>query len=372
MNRKGIRTTYSGIISLSLALFGLGGCNSNDRQTSGEDRFNIGLVLNEGGNKDGSYGQAADEALARLEKEGNPLTYQIIENKGETAQKSDMKRLLEKKKELMIGVSFRLAEPMMELAPEYPNTRFIVIDSDKNQKFPPNMASCLFNDHQGAFLAGLLAGYVTKTGKVGLIAGMPCTLVSRFIAGFKAGVKVISQAKEKPIEVEVVYANSFLDANLGLSLTPPLIAKGVDVFYHAAGKVAKGMFRAIRETKDREIWGIGTDKDQKSEAPNHIIGSVRKHFYLVFKDMINKMRKGDTSSFGRINPYGISEGAIDIKRDYADKLDAKKTQQSDMILEAGEKAVAKGMVVPATEEEEKSWQPPNYFLEHIKKSISSP
>lgn len=227
---------------------------------------------------------------------------------------------------------------------------------------PPNVAACFFKDHEGAFLAGIVAGLATDANKVSFIGGIRSAVISRFEVGFKAGVRAASQIRGIPIGVQVVYANSFNDESQGYSLARMLFAQGNDVIYHAAAKVSKGICRAAKEAGGKH-WVIGTDKDQLKEAPDHILGSVLKRTDAVMEDMVNKVRNNDVSSFGKVSYYGVGM-AIDFKGDYASKLGAGKAKKLDLILEVARKYV---QGVPDTPEKERTWSVPTDFMEAAQK-----
>ena len=94
-----------------------------------------------------------------------------------------------------------------------------------------NVASVRFADNEAAYLAGVAAAKTTKTKQVGFVGGIESEVISRFAAGFKAGVESVDPS----IKVQVDYAGSFGDAAKGKTIAAAQYAAGADVVYQAAG-----------------------------------------------------------------------------------------------------------------------------------------
>ena len=85
-------------------------------------------------------------------------------------------------------------------------------------------------DNEAAYLAGVAAAKTTKTKQVGFVGGIESEVISRFAAGFKAGVESVDPS----IKVQVDYAGSFGDAAKGKTIAAAQYAAGADVVYQAA------------------------------------------------------------------------------------------------------------------------------------------
>ena len=82
---------------------------------------------------------------------------------------------------------------METVAPEFPDTDFVVIDAVVEQ---PNVRSVVFNEHEGSYLVGVLAAMASKTGKVGFVGGMDIPLIQKFACGYVQGVKATNPDAE--------------------------------------------------------------------------------------------------------------------------------------------------------------------------------
>ena len=113
---------------------------------------------------------------------------------------------------LIFGVGFALHNAVEEAAKDHSDLNYVLIDDViKDQK---NVASVTFADNEAAYLAGVAAAKTTKTKQVGFVGGIESEVISRFAAGFKAGVESVDPS----IKVQVDYAGSFGDAAKGKQL----------------------------------------------------------------------------------------------------------------------------------------------------------
>ena len=164
-----------------------------------------------------------------------------------------------------------------------------------------NVASVRFADNEAAYLAGVAAAKTTKTKQVGFVGGIESEVISRFAAGFKAGVESVDPS----IKVQVDYAGSFGDAAKGKTIAAAQYAAGADVVYQAAGGTGAGVFaeaKSLNETKmkTKKVWVIGVDRDQAAEGKytskdgkesNFVLVSTLKQVGTTVKDIANKTEK---------------------------------------------------------------------------------
>ena len=150
-----------------------------------------------------------------------------------------------------------------EIAQQQKESNFAIVDAVVEQ---PNVASITFKEQEAAYLAGIAAGLTTETNNIGFIGGMDIEVITRFEAGFVAGVKAVNP--DATIQRE--YAGAFDKAEFGQTIASKMYSSGADVIFHAAGGTGNGLFKEARDLKekdpDREIWAIGVDSDQSAEG----------------------------------------------------------------------------------------------------------
>ena len=156
--------------------------------------------------------------------------------------------------DLTVGVGFLLTEAITEVANQYPDDKFLLIDSVSEA---PNVASVTFREQEGAFLCGVVAGLMTKSNKLGVVGGIKIPPVVRYVVGFEAGAKSVNP----DVSVVVAYADTFEDPALGKELTLAQYNEGVDIAFPVAGRTGIGSFDAAKE-KGPGYWVIAADTDQ--------------------------------------------------------------------------------------------------------------
>ena len=105
----------------------------------------------------------------------------------------------------IIAIGFLYAGPIKAVALDYPNVQFGIVDDASVDLL--NVASLVFAEEQGSYLAGVAAALASKSGKIGYIGGVRIPLLQKFEAGFVAGVK----ATKKSAKVDVKYVTEFPD-----------------------------------------------------------------------------------------------------------------------------------------------------------------
>ena len=194
----------------------------------------------------------------------------------------------------------------------------MIDDVIKDQK---NVASVTFADNEAAYLAGVAAAKTTKTKQVGFVGGMESEVISRFAAGFKAGVESVDPS----IKVQVDYAGSFGDAAKGKTIAAAQYAAGADVIYQAAGGTGAGVFseaKSLNESKNEseKVWVIGVDRDQVEEGKytskdgkeaNFVLASTLKQVGTTVQDIANKTEKGEFPG-GQVIVYSLKDKGVDL------------------------------------------------------------
>jgi len=263
----------------------------------------IGMVTDVGGIHDQSFNQSAWEGLTKVKKDlGAKVSYQ--ESKQDSDYDSNLENLLDSQNDLIWGIGFKMADSLLKMAKRNPKQRYAIIDFSYGDKTPPNVIGVLFRAEEGAFLAGYIAGKMSKTQTVGFVGGMNVPIIHAFQYGFKAGFKT-ANPKGKVLEQ---IAESFTDAAKGKAIATQMIGQGADVVFPAAGSVGDGVIEACKEKK---VMAVGVDRDQNSLAPTTVITSALKRvdnaIYNVAIDLKKGSFKGGTTVF-----YGLADGGVDI------------------------------------------------------------
>ena len=227
------------------------------------------------------------------------LEIKMIEARDKTEYESQIQAMAELGYDVVIALHDYFGEPMKMVTPYYPETKFVLIDSQITGD-TDNMLSVAMEPQEGCYLAGIAAAHATKTKKIGFIGGLDHPIIIQFLAGFEAGLESV----DPDITIYTSFSGVFDDPVKGREMGLTMIDKDVDVLMHAADFTGVGVLKAAAE---RGIWGVGVDLDQSDVAPGHVLisalkdarGAVYETIRMVVED---EFRPG-------LMIYGIKEGA---------------------------------------------------------------
>lgn len=193
---------------------------------------------------------------------------------------------------MVVGHGFEFQDAATRVAPSYPKTNYIVTSG---RVTGPNLAGVAFLFEEASYQAGMIAGAVTKTNKLGLIAGTELPPVKASFEAFARGAKAVNPK----VEVITSYIGNWDDVSAGKEQALAQIARGVDIIFQNADAAGLGIFQAAKEKK---VYAFGTNANQNDVAPDVILGSVvidlPKAFMLIGREIQNGAFKGRVISLG--------------------------------------------------------------------------
>lgn len=186
----------------SMLIFTLAACGGGGSTGSSTgETFKVGMVTDIGGINDNSFNQSAWEGLQKFNKEtGAEVKY--LESKSDADYIPNLNQFVQNGYQLIWGIGYMMGDAIKDVATNNPNAHFGIIDAEVDA---PNVESVLFAENEGAFLVGVVAGKMTKTGKVGFVGGAEIPVIKRFEAGFVAGMKAVNPNAQ----VLINYTGSF-------------------------------------------------------------------------------------------------------------------------------------------------------------------
>ena len=163
--------------------------------------------------------------------------------------------------EVIVGDAFAAEEAVRKVAKDFPEVVFAFGSGEEAQA--PNLS--VFDNwlQDPAYLAGMLAGGLTKSGTIGVVGAMPIPEVNRIVNGFIAGVKETNPRAT----VKVSFINSFFDPAAAKQAAGAQVSAGADVLFAERAGV-------IEAAQEAEIPVIGMMVDQKDEAPKNVVTSL--------------------------------------------------------------------------------------------------
>ena len=153
----------------------------------------------------------------------------VLSGKAQEDYEPNLQLLVDRGVELVVAVGFMMEPAVRAVAAKNPKAKFLLIDSPvldaKGQPVAlPNVRAVVFREQEGSFLAGALAGELTRTGRIGFVGGMQLPLIKKFEAGFRAGLKTVNQAAAH--NILIAYTGTFDDERKGVEVGQDLYARG--------------------------------------------------------------------------------------------------------------------------------------------------
>jgi basic membrane protein A len=260
-----------------------------------------------GGKFDKSFNEGVFNGATRFKKETG-VDFRDLEIQNESQREQVLRKFAKDGFSPIMTVGFAWETALKKIAPEYPKTKFGIIDDVVDL---PNVQSVVFKEHEGSFVVGVIAADTSKTGKVGFVGGMDIPLISKFECGYAQGVKYGSDGKTE------VFANmtgttpaAWNDPVKGGELAKSQMDRGADIVYAAAGATGQGVLKAAA---DAGKFGIGVDSNQNGLFPGKILTSMLKHVDVATYKSFMDAKNGDWKP--GILVLGLKEGGVDYAVD---------------------------------------------------------
>lgn len=240
---------------------GAGGANCADAAV-----VCVGLVTDVGKVDDKSFNQAAWEGVQQLGSSIGAKT-DYIETTNSTDYGTNIKSFVDQGYDVVVSVGFALGEATTKAATENPKIYFVGVDQFQAAPLT-NLVGLTFPEDRSGFLAGALAGLMTKTNTVAQVLGTNLVPpVVAFKTGFEAGVKytnpdadVISTYHPGGLDV------AFSDPDWGATTARQALDNGADVVFGAGGKTGNGALGEVAK-ENGKAFCIGVDSDQWLTVP---------------------------------------------------------------------------------------------------------
>ena len=249
---------------------------------------------------DGGWTFAHDNGRKALEKEfGDKIVTSFVENVPESADAERVIRdLASQGNKLIFGTTFGYMETMLKIAPEFKDVKF---EHATGYKTAENMATYDSRTYEGAYMAGVIAGKMTKSGTLGVVASVPIPEVIRNINSFTLG----AQSSNPKIKTKVVWVNEWFNPPKETEAATSLINGGADVLFQNTDSPA-----VLKTAEAKGKRAFGWDSDMTAYGPKaHLASSVINwgpYYIKTTKDALEG--KWATGS----SWWGVKEGAIDI------------------------------------------------------------
>ncbi|GAA6195893.1 BMP family ABC transporter substrate-binding protein [Pseudophaeobacter sp.] len=258
------------------------------------------LIFDLGGKFDKSFNEAAFGGAQRWAEETGG-TFREIELQSEAQREQALRRFAEAGANPIVTMGFAMADPLSSVAPDYPDTKFVVIDVTWLDA--PNIRQVGFAEHEGSYLVGMMAAMASKSDTVGFVGGMDVPLIRHFGCGYAQGVKAVNPDATVIANMTGTTPSAWNDPVKGSELTKAQISQGADVVYAAAGGTGVGV---LQTAADEGILSIGVDSNQNHLHPGKVLTSMLKRVDVAVYDA---MSAGDAVEAG-VFSMGLAEEGV--------------------------------------------------------------
>ena len=239
------------------------------------------VIYDLGGKFDKSFNESSFNGAQRWAEETGG-TFAEVELQSDAQREQAMRRFAEEGYNPIIMAGFMNATPLAEVAGDYPDTSFVIIDAVVDA---PNVRSVVFNEHEGSYLVGMMAAMASETGTVGFIGGMDIPLIRKFACGYAQGVLAVNPEATVIANMTGTTPTAWNDPVKGSELTLAQISQGADVVYAAAGGTGVGV---LQTAADQDILSIGVDANQNYLHPGEVLTSMLKRVdNAVYQAMVD-------------------------------------------------------------------------------------
>ncbi len=262
----------------------------------------------------------------QAEKDAGRIDYQFTDSIGYSG---DMERVLREVAEkdqpdIVFGDAFGNEEAVRRVAAEYPKIAFAF--GSGGGPADPNFS--VFDNwiHEPAYLAGMLAGGLTKSNVIGVVGGYPVPEVNRIVNAFTKG----AQDVNPKVEVKVTFISSWFDPAAAKEAALAQVGAGADVLFAER-------FGVIEAAVEKNVLAIGNMSDQKDLGPKNVVTSVTWNMGPTVKYVIDQVLAGaytaqDLKDFSMVAKGGAALSAINkdviggVPQDLIDKVMAREAE----------------------------------------------
>jgi basic membrane protein A len=301
----------------ALLLTACGGSSSSSASSSssssgggGSARPSVVNVINGPLGDQGFFDDAA-RGMTAIEKAGSKIQNIQSDANNPAQWKSNLESVSTGKWDIVITGTTQMHDILDQDAPKYPKQKYIIYDDVVKQ---PNVASIIYKQNEGSYVAGVLAGLVTTnkakfplaTGSkvVGLVGGMDIPVINDFVVGFKKGLSVVDPS----IKVKVSYVGNFTDSNKGFDQAKLMYSQGADVVFQVAGGAGIGVLKAAAAAKR---YAIGVDANQNALQPGYVLASMLKNIGQSLSSAVDRSAAG-TLKYGQTTAYGLANKGVGL------------------------------------------------------------
>jgi basic membrane lipoprotein Med (substrate-binding protein (PBP1-ABC) superfamily) len=234
---------------------------------------------------------------------------------------------------LVFAHGFEFQDAAERVSADFPRTVFIVTSG---RRAHGNVSPLIFRLEEASYLAGMVAGGLTKSNVLGFVGGIELPPIKAAYQGWVNGAKAVNPR----VRSREIYLNSFDDVAAGREAALALIGAGADMFHHNADAAALGLFQAVKQHPG--VYVFGANADQSNLAPGHVPGSAVIDLPHAFLLVAAEVKSG--KFLPRVEAFGLRSGVVKYVTD--PRLDPLVSSLKARVAAAAD-SIAEGTLVAA-------------------------
>jgi basic membrane protein A len=249
---------------------------------------------------DGGWTFAHDNGRKAVEKEfGDKVVTSIVESVKEGPDSERVIRdVVGQGNKLVFGTTFGYMDPMLKVAQDHKDVKF---EHATGYKTAENLRTYDSRTYEGAYMAGVIAGKMTKTNTLGVVGSVPIPEVIRNINSFTMG----AQSVNPKVKTKVVWVGDWFDPPKETAAATSLIDGGADVLMQNTDSPA-----VLKTAESRGKRAFGWDSDMTAYGPKAHLGSAIINWAPYYTKATRDALEGKWTT-GQ-SWWGVKEGAIDM------------------------------------------------------------
>src|ERR1700693_4942487 len=289
-------------ISFSLAvaiLSGVAGCRGNQgTSTSKAAAFSVAL-LTPGPVSDAGWNAAAFDGLQLIKKNLGAETA-MVQTTSPADFEDAMRDFASRGFRVVFAHGFEYTDTALKVGKSFPKTYFIVTSGSGSSD---NVASLTFKIEEAAYVEGVLAGKMTKTGVVGCVGGIELPAIHLTFNGFKLGFLSAHPGGR----MLTSFTGSFDDVGAAKEASLAQISQGADLLFHNADAAGLGVFQAAHQ---RMIYAFGANRNQNDIIPDTVLASAVTDIPKTFLNIATQIRAGNFHP--AMIALGMKDGQVNV------------------------------------------------------------
>lgn len=260
-------------------------------------QFRVGLVT-PGSIADAAWNSGAYTGLQQI-RDSLGVAVSHVEARTPAEQEEALRTYAAQGYSLVFGHGFEFQGSAERVSQQFPATIFVVTSGERVAQ---NVSPLIFRLHEASYLAGMVAGGMSRTGTIAFVGGIELPPIKLAEDAWVAGARRLNPA----IVPRSTYLNTFDDVAAGREAALALIQAGADMFHHNADQAALGTFQAVKESPSAYIFGANLD--QSSLAPERVLGSAVIDLPRAFLTVAREAKAG--GFVPKVESFGLKSGVI--------------------------------------------------------------